>query len=584
MDIKNVKKNQLVFIPLGGSNEIGLNCNLYHYNGKWLVVDCGIGFTSELPGANVMVPDVSVLKKIKNNIVGIILTHLHEDHIGAIQYLWEDLRCPIYASRFTKAFLLEKLKEYSFFNQVEIIEANEGDILDLKPFSVELISLTHSTPEMNAILIKTEEGNILNTGDWKFDPKPMLGAKSDIKRLKQLGTRKEVLATVCDSTNIFNDGETTSENELYSSFYNIIKSKKGLVVCAMFASNISRVKTLVDIAKKTNREIVLLGSSLFRITKVARDVGYLDESVNFLNEFDVKSRKKKNLLVIATGCQGETGAGIDKLANNGSRYIKLNKDDTVVFASRVIPGNEKEVNSIYNKLAELDVEVITDKTELVHVSGHYCRNDLMKLYSYVKPKIAIAVHGEQIHLKEHVELAKKCGIQETVKGKNGAVFRFMNGKAEKIGQLDLQLIAVDGKRLVSSKDDIFKNRRKMEECGAIFVSFIVNEKYGLISMPIVNTPGVYDLEKDLTMRDIIIEDIIKTYKSATGNINRILSGDKAKQKARFQLEENKRSYIDQQVKTALNRICEYDIGKRPLICINYTKLKTVPNTKNEKKN
>lgn len=577
MDIKHIKKDQLVFIPLGGSNEIGLNCNLYHYNGKWLIVDCGIGFTKDLPGAHLMVPDISVLKRIRNNIVGIVLTHLHEDHIGAIQYIWEDLRCPIYTSRFTKAFLLEKLKEYSFYNQVEIIEVNEGNILDLKPFTVELIGMTHSTPEMNAVLIKTEQGNILNTGDWKFDPKPIVGMKSDIKRLKQLGTRREILATVCDSTNIFNDGETIPESDLYDSFYNIIKSKKGLVVCAMFASNVSRVKTFVDIAVKTNREVVLLGSSLFRVVKVAREVGYIDEKINFLNESEVKGKKKRNLLVIATGCQGETGAGVDKLANNGSRYIRLNKDDTVVFASKVIPGNEKEVNTIYNKLAELDVEVITDKTELVHVSGHYCRNDLLKLYNFIKPQIAIAVHGEQIHLKEHTDLAKKCGIPQVAKGKNGWVFRFLNGRIEKIGQLDLQLIAVDGKRLVSSKDDIFKNRKKMEECGAIFINFIINEKFNLISMPIINTPGVYDLEKDETMREIITEDVIRTFKSAMGTVNRILTSDKSKQKIKFQIDENKKAYIDQQIKTNLYKTCEYDIGKKPLICINYTKLRTVSN-------
>lgn len=574
MDIRSLKKykNELLFIPLGGSNEIGLNCNLYQYDGKWLMVDCGIGFAKTIPGVSLMVPDISILKRIKDNLVGIIITHIHEDHLGAIQYVWDNLRCPIYTSRFTKLFLLEKLKETDFYNEIEVIEVNDGDRFNVGPFDIELIGLTHSAPDMNAVLIKTEKGNILHTGDWKFDDNPVVGEKSDIKRLKQLGARNEVLATVCDSTNIFVEGDSQSESELYKNIYDIVKEKNGLVVCAMFASNVSRLKTVVDVAKKTKREVVLLGSSLYRMAKVAKEIGYLDESINFLSEEDVKNRKSKNLLVIATGCQGEMRAGIDKLANNMSKYIKLAKDDTVIFSSSIIPGNEKDIILVCNKFAEMDVEVINERNAFIHVSGHYSRNDLIKLYNYVKPKIAIAVHGEQVHLKEHQKVAKQCKIKEAIKTKNGLILKFNGKKAEKIGELSVETIAVDGRRLLSVKDEIFKHRKKMEECGAIFVNLITDNKYKLLADPAISTPGVYNLENDRSMQEILKEDIVKSFNKSLRTINSIVNNNGNKIRKRYETSDEKERLITQQIKTYLYKICDFDIGKRPDVLINFTKI------------
>ncbi len=570
MDIKSLKKykQDLLFIPIGGSNEIGLNCNLYCYKGKWLMVDCGIGFTKSVPGVTLMAPDISILNKIKSNLLGLVITHIHEDHLGALQYVWEYLQCPVYTSRFAKTFLKEKLKEHEVCNTMDIIEVNEGDKFDIGPFGIEFIGLTHSTPDMNAILIKTDRGNILHTGDWKFDNHPVVGSKSNISRLKRLGSHHEVLASVCDSTNIFMDGQSYSESDLYKTINNIVKTKQGLVVCTMFASNVGRLKTIVEVAQKNKRDVVLLGSSLFRMVKIAKEMGYLDPKWTFLQESDVRNKNKKNLLVIATGCQGEARAGIDKLANNMSKYIHLSKHDTVIFSSRVIPGNEKDLLFLYNKLSDLDVEIINDKNALIHVSGHYSRNDLIKLYSYIKPKIAVAVHGEPLHLREHQKVAIQCKVPQAIKTKNGMVIRFNGDKAEQLGTLQVSNVAVDGKRLLPLKDEIFKARQRMEDSGAIFVDLLISKKYKLLHSPIINLPGVYNLEEDKVIKEIFVEDITRCYNKAIAN----LAVTSAKNKNRYASEEIRQAYILQQLKSTIYKICENDFGKRPLVLINFTKM------------
>ena len=573
MDITNLNfkkyKNDILFIPIGGSNEIGLNCNLYHYNGKWIVVDCGIGFTKTVPGVDLMVPDISLLRKIKKDILGVFITHIHEDHIGAVQYLWQDLKLPIYASRFTKLFLQEKLKEYDFYNQVEINELNENDKIKLGDFEIEFLGLTHSTPEMNAIIIKTPKGNLLHSGDWKFDINPVVGQKSNIKRLKQLGDKHEILTTICESTNIFNENPSQSESELFDSFYNIIKNKTGLVVFTTFASNVGRVKTIADIAKKLRRKVVLVGNSLYRLIKVARDVGYIQDKYEFIPEEEIKNYKKRNLILIATGCQGNFNAGVDKLANDAYKHIKLGEGDCVVFSSKVIPGNEKELLLLYNKLAEKDVEVITEKNEFVHVSGHYCVDDLKKFYSLVKPKSAIAVHGESAQLLQHQKIAKLCGIQNVGKSKNGTILKInQDGKIEKIGQIDLQYMVVDGKRILSTKSEIIKTRRKLEEVGVIFVNLIISNKYKILKTPVISAPGGYDFENDKTTKQILIEDILKYYNRGIMQINESRQNNKKK----FVTDIEKENFLGQKVRTAINKLYDTDIGKKPLIEIFFTKI------------
>lgn len=573
MDIKNLNlkryNDDILFIPIGGSNEIGLNCNLYHYNGKWIVIDCGIGFVKTVPGVDLLVPDISLLRKIKKDILGIFITHIHEDHIGAIQYLWQDLQLPIYTSRFTKLFLQEKLKEYEYYNQVVINELNENSKLKIGDFEIEFLNLTHSTPEMNAMIIKTPKGNILHSGDWKFDQNPIIGQKSNIKRLKQLGVKRDILATVCESTNIFNENLGQSESELFDSFYNLTKDKNGLIVFTTFASNVGRVKTIADLAKKLKRKVVLIGNSLYRLVKVARDVGYINDKYEFLSEDEIKNYKKKNLILIATGCQGNFNAGVDKLANDAYKYIKVNEGDCIIFSSKVIPGNEKELLLLYNKFAEKNIEVITEKNEFVHVSGHYCVQDLKDFYNMVKPKAAIAVHGEQAQLVQHQKIAKQCGIKNVGKSKNGIILKIEdNGKIEKIGQINLQYMVVDGKRILSTKSNIISTRKKMEEVGIVFINLIISTKYKLLKNPIISAPGGYDLANDNTTKSIMIEDIVKYYNRGIIQINE----SKQKNRKKFLTDLEKENFLSQKIRTIINKIYDNEIGKKPVIEIFFTKI------------
>ncbi|MDR0571324.1 MAG: ribonuclease J [Rickettsiales bacterium] len=562
-------KNDLLFIPIGGSNEVGLNCNLYHYGGKWLIVDCGIGFIKTVPGVSICVPDSTLLKKVKKDIVGIFITHIHEDHLGALPHIWPDIRVPIYASRFTKIFLYEKLKEYDFVNELEIIEINEGQKVKLAPFEVECLNLTHSTPEMNALVISTPEGKILHTGDWKFDDNPVVGHLSNIKRLKQLGKNKELLATVCDSTNIFSTKNGGSEGDLFDNFYDIVKKIKGIVVFTTFASNVARLKTIIDVAKKTNRKVVAVGLSIFKLIKVAKEVGYLEEDIDIYRDDDLKNYKKRNLIVIATGCQGETNAAMDKIVNDNLRNIHLESGDAVVFSSSVIPGNEKDLIYLYNKLAEKDIEVFTDKNYPIHISGHYTVKDLKSFYSYVRPKVAVAVHGEAMHLAEHQKVAKECGIENTVKSANGMVLRISEKKTEVIGRLATKVSLVDGKRLIEPDNNIIEVRKKMEEAGVIFVNVLIDDNYKLVHEPVITAPGGYNLCDDFGAQAILIEDTTAAYYRGVKRIKEIVESGKKK----FDTDDDKERFIANKIVSAINKIYNADIGKIPYMEIFFTRIK-----------
>jgi ribonuclease J len=575
MEIKNLNlkkfKEELIFIPLGGSDEIGLNCNLYHYNGKWLIVDCGLGFVKMVPGINLIVPDTTIFKKLKNDIVGIFITHIHEDHLGAIQYVWQDIQVPIYTSKFTKLFLQEKLKEYSFAKDVKIIEINEGQKLKLDPFEIESLNLTHSTPEMNALLITTPNGKILHTGDWKFDNDPVIGSKSNINRLKQLGNQKELLATVCDSTNIFSTGKNHSEGELYDSLYDLIKERNGAIVFTMFASNVARLKTVSEIAKKTKRKLVIVGLSFIKLVKIAREMGYLDEDVEILKDEDLKDYKKRNLIILATGCQGETNAGMDKLVNGTLRNIRLHGGDTVIFSASVIPGNERDLIYLYNKLSKKNVEVLTDKNYLVHVSGHYTLDDLRNFYAYTKPKMTIAVHGEQMHLVEHQRVAKECGIANTIKSSNGMILKISEDKTEKIGQITTKISFVDGRRLLDADDEIIRTRKKLEDAGALFINLVIDNRYKMLSNPIISAPGGYNFEKDRSMYEIFLEDIRDTYLKTIRQIKQIRETNLR----RFATDAEREHLIEQRVRNAVYKIYDEDIGKRPFVEIFFSRITSI---------
>ena len=357
-------KDKLLFLPLGGSNEIGINVNLYHYKGKWIMIDCGSGFADDhLPGVDMVVADLSFIEQYKKDLLGIILTHAHEDHLGAIQYLWNELECPIYTTKFTKCFLKTKLSEYSFSSEIKIIEIDPKKKFELGPFSIEMIGLTHSAPEMHALMIRTGSGNVLHTGDWKFDPRPIVGEASDEIALKKCGD-EGVLALVCDSTNVFNKGVSGSEGDVRDSLVDIIKSCPKMVVVTTFASNLARLDTLIHAGEQAGRKVCLTGRSLHRIFAAARESGYLGNIQPIIDERSIGKYKREDILVIATGCQGEPLAATSKMADGTHHSISLAPKDTVIFSSKIIPGNEKKIFKLFNVFVKKNVEVITSAESL----------------------------------------------------------------------------------------------------------------------------------------------------------------------------------------------------------------------------
>jgi ribonuclease J len=364
---------ELLFVPLGGSNEIGMNFNLYAYKGKWLLVDLGIGFADAyLPGVDIILPDISFITQYKKDIVGLVLTHAHEDHLGGVPYLWEELGCPIFATAFTASVLKAKLAEEGISGKVPITEVRPGQKIELSPFEFEMIPLTHSIPEMQAIAIRTDKGVVMHTGDWKLDPDPLVGPVSDEETLSRYGD-EGVLAMICDSTNVFVDGTSGSESGVRDNLARIISECKQRAVVTTFASNIARLESVIRAGEAAGRHVALAGRSLRRITTAAKENGYLKGVKPFLNEHEINDVPKSDILILCTGCQGEPLAALSKISRGEHPSIRLSAGDTVIFSSRKIPGNETRVAFIYNALVKRGIEVITEKRQHVHVSGHPCR-------------------------------------------------------------------------------------------------------------------------------------------------------------------------------------------------------------------
>ncbi|MDX5495868.1 MAG: ribonuclease J, partial [Wolbachia endosymbiont of Nomada marshamella] len=345
----NINKNEFLFLPLGGVGRIGMNVSLYHYQGKWIMIDLGVGFADEtMPGVELLIADVDFIAQRKKDLLGIIITHAHEDHCGAVPHLWEELQCPIYTTKFTVNFLREKLKEFRLEDTVPVKEVDINGSTNLGPFTVEFINITHSIPEANSILISTEMGSALHTGDWEFDPKPVVGLTSNIERLKEIGDKGDLLAAICDSTNILSKHHPESEGEIYNNIYNIIKRSKKLVAVSLFASNVARIETISQAAKALNRKVVLLGRSLWRIVKVAQDSGYLTDSPQFLEAKEAVNFPREKLVLLCTGCQGEPLAATSRLANKSHQAFKMQQGDTMIFSSKIIPGNETRAHNMLN--------------------------------------------------------------------------------------------------------------------------------------------------------------------------------------------------------------------------------------------
>lgn len=538
-------KQDLWFLPLGGSGEIGMNLNLFGHDGAWLMVDCGITFHDRL-GIEVITPDPSFIVPYQKHLKALVLTHAHEDHIGAVPYLWPILRCPIYATPFTAEVVHQKISEYNWAEEVQIIEVPLKGTVDIKPFSVEFITLTHSIPEPNALAIITKLGTIVHTGDWKIDNNPMVGEQLDHSRLSALGDAG-VLAMVCDSTNAFSEGYAGSESEVRQELTDLIgKYSKKRITVACFASNIARVESVALAAQAHGRKIALLGRSLQKMTQAAKVCGYLKHVSDFIAPEKAASMPNEKVLFITTGSQGEPRAALTRISNNQHSDVEFNDKDLIIFSSRVIPGNERAISAMQNRLITSGATVITSHEEDIHVSGHPTRGDLRQMYSWVRPKILIPVHGEARHMKAQAQLAHDCGIIESVVPSNGALIQINKNNAKIIDRVHSGRWGLDGRRMLPMESQVFKERAKISVDGVVFVTLMQDKKKKLYDTANVSFMGIVELGKEM---DNLIKDLQK-------RIGEILE-------EKFNSLKSRDDTLIQSIRQAINK----KYGKKPQIVI-----------------
>ncbi|MCW3475211.1 ribonuclease J [Limobrevibacterium gyesilva] len=481
----------LAFLPLGGTGEIGMNLNLYRCGGKWLAVDCGIGFGgAEHPEVDVMMPDPAFLAERRDRLVGLVITHAHEDHIGAVAWLWPQLRCPVYATPFAAAVLRRKLTETGLLNQVPLHVVPPGGAFDLLPFRLQFIRVAHSIPEAQALVIRTQAGIVLHTGDFKLDPDPLIGPRTDEAALAALGD-EGVLAMVCDSTNAMVEGHSGSEAEVRRNMSALVRSLRGRIAVTCFASNVARVESVALAARDAKRNVAIVGRSLRNLEAAARDCGYLKGIPPFLSEDEANDVDDDNLLILVTGSQGEPRSALARIAADQHPRIELGEGDTVVFSSRVIPGNERAIGTVQDNLVRRGVQLMTDADHMIHVSGHPARDELRKLYKLVRPRLSVPVHGEWRHLSAHAALAQEAGVTPILI-EDGDILSLSPGRAEVTDSAPVGRLVLDGARLVPLQGAVMGARRRMLFNGVAIASFAVDEAGRVRGTPRLSAPGLFD--------------------------------------------------------------------------------------------
>jgi ribonuclease J len=481
-------KDELVFLPLGGCGEIGMNLNLYGYgpahSRKWIIVDLGVTFGgADTPGIEIIMPDIEFLYKIQKDILGIVLTHAHEDHMGALARLWPRIKCPVYATPFTKWLVEDRLQEAGLLASVPLHEVSLKGHIKLGPFDIELITLTHSIPEPNALAIRTPEGTILHTGDWKIDHDPQIGDGVDHAAIKALGD-EGILAIVCDSTNVFSPGVAGSESNIRRNLEKLIGQYAGQgVAVASFASNVARLESIMLAAQANDRSICLIGRSMRRMTEAAKSVGLLKKVRNIISEDEAEMLASDHVLYLCTGSQGEPRAALSRIASGDHRTVKFGKGDVLIFSSKIIPGNEKSIFAMQNNFADQGVEIITEKDKPIHVSGHPCQEELKEMYEWARPHISIPVHGERRHLLKHAEFAKKWGVKHQIAPHNGEMIKISKAGVKIIDIVPAGRLHEDCGVIISDSDDSLRERRKMAYAGHISVAMVINNKGQLIGGP-----------------------------------------------------------------------------------------------------
>jgi ribonuclease J len=501
------RPDELVFLPLGGAGEIGMNLNLYGYAGKWLMVDLGISFAEEdLPGVEIIMADPSFIAARKDDLVGLIVTHAHEDHIGAIQYLWPRLMCPVYTTPFTAAVLRLKLAETGLLGQVPIIEVPLSGHAQIGPFAVDFVSLTHSVPEPNALVIRTPAGNVFHTGDWKFDPNPIVGRPTDFNRLHMIG-ELGIDALIGDSTNALRPGDSGSEADVRSSLVELVGRFDGRVAIACFASNVARLHSAAAAAEANARSSALVGRSLWRMHEAAQANGYLKGLPTFLRDEAAMELPREHTLLICTGSQGEPRSALARIANDDHPAVTLEAGDTVIFSSRVIPGNERAIGRLQNQLAKRGIDIITDDDHFVHVSGHPAQEELARMYHMIRPRLAVPVHGEERHLIAHAKLAKDCQVPEALVIRNGQMVRLAPGPGKVIDEVDTGILGLDGKGVVSLDGGPVRDRARMTWNGSAVATVVIDARGKLAVRPLLTAHGVVDEADEVAIS--AVEEAIK---------------------------------------------------------------------------
>lgn len=554
--------DELVFLPLGGSGEIGMNLNAYGYGPpdarKWIIVDIGVTFGREdtTPGVDLILPDPAYLEEHKDDIIAIVLTHAHEDHIGALGWLWPRMPAPVYATPFTAALVREKLRERGLLEKVPLTEIPLKGQLTLGPFEIDFVTLTHSIPEPNGLAIRTPLGLIWHTGDWKIDPDPLIGETTDEAKLRAMAA-EGVLAMVCDSTNVLVEGTAGSEAEVREKLTGVIKNCTGKVAVTAFASNVARVETTLKAARAAGRTPCLVGRSMHRIFNAAQSVGLLQDVPHVIDEDEAGTLPDENVLFLCTGSQGEARAALSRIARGEHRNVTLREGDTVIFSSRVIPGNESAIHQLYDQFLERGVELITaDNEHLIHVSGHPARDELKQMYAWARPRIAVPVHGEIRHIREHVKLAQSLQIPETVAPRNGDMIRLAPGPAAVIDEVPSGRLYVDGNVIVETEDDAIRDRKRLAAEGAVNIAFALTEKNAIAAGPTVSVRGLtMPDEEDL---ELALEELEDTAKAAFSKLNHSERGDD--------------DAIEASVVRAVRKAAERLWKKRPLIDVSILRL------------
>lgn len=553
-----MSNKELIFCPLGGSGEIGMNMNLYSYgneeNQKWIIVDMGVTFADDsIPGIDLIYPDPGFILDKKDDLLGIVLTHAHEDHIGAVAHIWPSLKCKIYATPFTAVLIREKFKEkkIDITNDLVIVQLN-GKI-NLGPFEIDFITLTHSILEPNGLSITTPAGVILHTGDWKVDPNPLIGKNIDQEKLKNIG-EKGVMAMICDSTNVFSPGRAGSESDVRESLLRIIENKTKRIIVTSFASNVARMETIFYCAKKTERNICLVGRSMHRIYKAAKQCGYLGNLIEPLDPRDAKKISRNKIIYLCTGSQGEPMGAMNRIVNGSHPDVFLDSGDTVIFSSKIIPGNEKKLYNMQNEITKQDLEIITEENAFVHVSGHPNRDDLKDMYSWVKPKCVIPVHGEHRHMKEHVNFAKEMQIPQTLLIENGDIIRLSPGDKPKIiDKAPSGRMYLDGAIGVSADAYSIKERKNLSINGYLEITLIVTNN-GKFKKPVISYKGIPE--------DELSDNFVFDVEDEITNICKTFS---------LQNKNQEKNLIDS-IKNNCRKIVKDQTGKRPYTNINIARI------------